>query len=95
MATIGSLQKTGTENTGEIITPSAFKPRPRMRTARWWPRGARHCPVKALDPRGRDCLGLKPDDPSFSHPIFANLFDDEDGEGYSLSWSRPNGNRRD
>ncbi|OWJ69282.1 hypothetical protein CDV50_17410, partial [Haematobacter massiliensis] len=27
--------------------------------------------------------------------IFANLFDDEDGEGYSLIWSRPNGNRGD
>ncbi|MBL6854275.1 MAG: DUF736 domain-containing protein, partial [Alphaproteobacteria bacterium] len=22
-------------------------------------------------------------------PIFANLFDDEGGEGYSLIWSRP------
>ena len=25
----------------------------------------------------------------------ANLFDDEDGEGYSLIWSRPNGRRGD
>jgi len=38
---------------------------------------------------GRDYLGLKLDDPSFTAPIFANLFDDEDGEGYSLIWSRP------
>ena len=37
---------------------------------------------------GRDYLGLKLDDPSFTAPIFANLFDDEDGESYSLIWSR-------
>ena len=40
---------------------------------------------------GRDYLGLKLDDPSFTAPIYANLFDDEGGEGYSLIWSRPNG----
>ena len=39
---------------------------------------------------GRDYLGLKLDDPSFTAPIYANLFDDEEGEGYSLIWSRPN-----
>ena len=32
---------------------------------------------------GRDYLGLKLDDPSFNAPIYANLFDDEDGDGYS------------
>ena len=42
---------------------------------------------------GRDYLGLKLDDPSFTAPIYANLFDDEEGEGYSLIWSRPNGRR--
>ena len=44
---------------------------------------------------GREYLGLKLDDPSFNAPIFANLFDDEDGEAYSLIWSRPNGRRSD
>ncbi|MEY9365922.1 uncharacterized protein (DUF736 family) [Bradyrhizobium diazoefficiens] len=39
---------------------------------------------------GRDYLGLKLDDPSFTAPIFANLFADEEGEGFSLIWSRPN-----
>ncbi|RTL91057.1 DUF736 family protein [Ancylobacter aquaticus] len=39
---------------------------------------------------GRDYLGLKLDDPSFNAPIFANLFDDEDADTYSLIWSRPN-----
>ncbi|MFG1328915.1 DUF736 domain-containing protein, partial [Xanthobacter autotrophicus] len=42
---------------------------------------------------GRDYLGLKLDDPSFNAPIYANLFEDEDAEGYSLIWSRPNGRR--
>ncbi len=47
-----------------------------------------------IGPRDRDFsdyLGLKLDDPSFTAPIFANLFDDE---GYSLIWSRPNGCRQ-
>lgn len=39
------------------------------------------------------CAMLGPS--SFPQPIFANLFDDEDGESYSLIWSRPNGNRGD
>ncbi|NDV89220.1 DUF736 family protein [Aurantimonas aggregata] len=38
---------------------------------------------------GRDYLGLKLDDPSFNAPIYANLFDDEEGEAFSLVWSRP------
>ena len=43
---------------------------------------------------GRDYLSLKLDDPSFNAPIYANLFDDEDGEGYTLIWSRPRKQRR-
>lgn len=38
---------------------------------------------------GREYLGLKIDDPSFTAPIYANLFEDQDGSGYSLIWSRP------
>ena len=41
---------------------------------------------------GRDYLSLKLDDPSFTAPIYANLFDDEVGEGYTLLWSRPRKN---
>jgi len=37
---------------------------------------------------GRDYLSVKLDDPSFTQPIYANLFDAEDGAGYSLIWSR-------
>ncbi len=40
-------------------------------------------------------LGLKLDDLSFNAPIYANLFDDEEGETLSLIWSRPNGRRGD
>ena len=42
--------------------------------------------------QGRDYLSLKFDDPSFNAPIYANLFDDEGGEGYTLLWSRPRKN---
>jgi len=37
---------------------------------------------------GRDYRSVKLDDPSFTAPIYANLFDVEDGQGYSLIWSR-------
>lgn len=37
---------------------------------------------------GRDYLGLKFDDPSFNAPIYANLFDEADGNTASLIWSR-------
>ena len=36
----------------------------------------------------REYLSVKLDDPSFAAPIYANLFDDEDGETYNLIWSR-------
>jgi uncharacterized protein (DUF736 family) len=44
---------------------------------------------------GREYLDLKLGDSSFNVPIYAKLFDGEDGEGYSLIWSRPNGRRLD
>jgi len=37
---------------------------------------------------GRDYLSVKLDDPNFNTPIYANLFDDEGGETFSLMWSR-------
>jgi uncharacterized protein (DUF736 family) len=37
----------------------------------------------------RDYLSVKLDDPSFNAPIYANLFDDEEGGSYTLIWSRP------
>ena len=37
---------------------------------------------------GRNYLSVKLDDPSFTAPIYANLFDEEGGESYTLIWSR-------
>ena len=101
MATIGTFKKAGNQEfTGDIITLSVqakgvrIIPDPRSSGenapshrvvvgraeigAAWSKRSA----------EGRDYLGLKLDDPSFTAPIYANLFDVEDGQGYSLIWSR-------
>jgi uncharacterized protein (DUF736 family) len=43
---------------------------------------------------GRDYVSVKLDDPGFNAPNGANLFNDEDGETFTLIWSRsrkPNG----
>ncbi len=108
MATIGTFKKTGTnEFTGDIVTLSVQArgvrivpdtratgenaPSHRVLVGRaeigaaWSKRSA----------EGRDYLGLKLDDPSFTAAIYANLFDDDDGENFSLIWSRPNGRRGD
>ena len=37
---------------------------------------------------GRDYLSVKLDDPSFAGPIYANLFAEDDGETFSLVWTR-------
>ena len=37
---------------------------------------------------GRDYLSVKLDDPSFSAPIYANLFAEDDGDNFSLVWTR-------
>jgi uncharacterized protein (DUF736 family) len=100
MANIGSFKKSGDEFQGEIVTLSLQAkgvrivpetnrandnaPSHRVYVSRieigaaWSKRSA----------EGRDYLSVKLDDPSFNAPIYANLFDDEDGEGYSLIWSR-------
>lgn len=44
---------------------------------------------------GRAYLSVKLDDPSFSAPIFANLFADEDGHSHSLIWSRTRRSNRE
>jgi uncharacterized protein (DUF736 family) len=108
MATIGTFKKTGSnEFTGEIVTLSVQAKNVRIvpETTRSGDNSPSHrvyvgrveigAAWAKRSNEGRDYLGLKLDDPSFTAPIFANLFDDEDGEGYSLIWSRPNGRRAD
>jgi uncharacterized protein (DUF736 family) len=100
MANIGTFKKVGNDYQGEIVTMSvqtknvrivaeegtANENAPSHRVfvgraeigAAWTKRSG----------EGRDYLSLKLDDPSFTAPIFANLFDDEDGKTYNLIWSR-------
>ena len=106
MATIGTLKKTGNnEYTGEIVTLSLQTKNVRIVSeARATGENAPSHRVfvgraeigaawSKTSNEGRAYLGLKLDDPSFNAPIYANLFDDEEGEGFSLIWSRPNGRR--
>ena len=102
MATIGTFKKTGNnEFIGEIVTlsvqaknvrlvPEATRSGDNAPSHRvyigWVEIGAAW---SKRSNEGRDYLGLKLDDPSFTAPIYANLFDDEDGETYNLIWSRP------
>jgi uncharacterized protein (DUF736 family) len=46
---------------------------------------------KKTSANGREYLSVKLDDPSLPAPIFASLVAIEDGESYSLIWSRRNG----
>ncbi|TPL35564.1 DUF736 domain-containing protein [Mesorhizobium sp. B2-4-8] len=102
MATIGTFKKTGNnEFVGEIVTLSVQAKNVRIvpETNRSGENAPSHrvfvgraeigAAWSKRSNEGRDYLGLKLDDPSFTAPIFANLFDDEEGEGYSLIWSRP------
>jgi uncharacterized protein (DUF736 family) len=100
LATIGTFKKTGNDYTGEIVTLNLQTKN--VRIVPDDSRGNDKAPSHRVmvgraeigaawsktSNEGRDYLGLKLDDPSFTAPIYANLFDDEDG-GYSLIWSRP------
>jgi uncharacterized protein (DUF736 family) len=100
MANIGSFKKLGNEFQGEIVTLSVQARGVRIlpETNRANDNAPSHrvfvgrAEIGAAWPKrsaeGRDYLSLKLDDPSFTAPIYANLFDDEDGDGYSLIWSR-------
>ncbi len=106
MANIGTFRKSGNDYTGEIVTLSLQArnvrlvpetrasgenaPSHRVYVGRA-ENGAAWEKVSQTD--GRPYLSLKLDDPSFSQPIYASLFDDEGGETHSLVWTRPQ--RRD
>lgn len=108
MATIGTFKKTGSnEFTGEIVTLSVQAKNVRIvpdqrSTGENTPshrvlvgRAEIGAAWSKRSNEGRDYLGLKLDDPSFNAPIYANLFDDEGEDTFSLIWSRPNGRRGD
>ena len=101
MANIGSFKKVNSEFQGEVVTLSLQTKGVRIvpETNRANDNAPSHrvfvgrAEIGAVWTRrsneGRAYLSVKLDDPSFNAPIFANLFDDEDGEGYTLIWSRP------
>ena len=106
MANIGSFKKFGNEFQGEIVTLSVQTKG--VRIVQETSRGNDNAPSHRVyvgraeigaawskrSNEGRDYLSVKLDDPSFTAPIYANLFDDEEGEGFTLIWSRgrkPNG----
>ena len=100
MANIGSFKKGGSELQGEIVTlsvqtkgvrivPEANRVNDNVPSHRVFVgRAEIGAAWSKRSNEGRDYLSLKLDDPSFTAPIYANLFEDEDGEGYSLIWSR-------
>ena len=100
MANIGSFKKVGNELQGEIVTLSVQTKGVRIvaETNRANDNAPSHrvfvgraeigAAWSKRSNEGRDYLSLKLDDPSFTAPIYANLFEDEDGEAYSLIWSR-------
>ncbi|MBK8631488.1 MAG: DUF736 domain-containing protein [Sphingomonadales bacterium] len=99
MANIGTFTKTGNEYKGEIVTMSV-----QQKNVRIVPEAGSNDNAPShrvfvgraeigaawtkTSNEGRDYLSLKLDDPSFTAPIFANLFDDEDGKSFNLIWSR-------
>jgi uncharacterized protein (DUF736 family) len=104
MANIGSFKKVGSDFQGEIVTLSVQAKGVRIvaETNRSNDNAPSHrvyvgraeigAAWSKRSEEGRDYLSLKLDDPSFNAPIYANLFDDEDGDGYTLIWSRPRKN---
>ena len=104
MANIGSFKKVGSEFQGEIVTLSVQAKGVRIvpETNRSNDNAPSHrvyvgraeigAAWSKRSEEGRDYLSLKLDDPSFNAPIYANLFDDEGGEAYTLIWSRPRKN---
>ena len=98
MANIGTFKKSGQEFQGEIVTLSLQSKGVRIvpETSRTSDNAPSHrvyagraeigAAWSKRSNEGRDYLSVKLDDPSFNAPIYANLI--EDGETFSLIWSR-------
>lgn len=101
MATIGTFKKTSDGYVGDIVTLSVQAKG--VRIVPESQRASDNTPTHRImvgraeigaawtktSSENRRYLGLKLDDPSFLAPIYANLFEEEDGETLSLVWSRP------
>lgn len=100
MANIGTFTKTSDGYNGEIVTLSVQQKNVRIVGE---PAGtSENAPSHRVfagqteigagwakrSAEGREYLSVKLDDPSFSTPIYANLFDAEDGKTFNLIWSR-------
>jgi uncharacterized protein (DUF736 family) len=100
MATIGSFRKSGDEFHGDIVTLGVQAKGVRIApdTSPISDKAPSHqvfvgrAEIGAASSKrsseGRDYLSVKLDDPSFMAPIYANLFEDGDGETSTLIWSR-------
>ena len=100
MANIGSFKKSGQEFQGEIVTLSLQTKG--VRIVPETDRSSDNAPSHRIfvgraeigaawskrSTENRDYLSVKLDDPSMTVPIYANLFDDEDGKTYNLIWTR-------
>ena len=96
MANIGSFKKVGNELQGEIVTLSVQTKGVRIvpETNRSNDNAPSHrvyvgraeigAAWSKRSNEGRDYLSVKLDDPSFMAPIYANLFDDAEGETFTL-----------
>jgi uncharacterized protein (DUF736 family) len=101
MANIGTFKKSGENGyTGEIVTMSLQKKNVTIvaEEASENENAPSHRVIiskadvgacwQKTSKEGRDYLSIKLDDPSFTAPIFASLFADEDGKTFNLIWSR-------
>ena len=100
MANIGSFTKSGESYKGEIVTMSVQTKNVRIvpeeasenenaPTHRVFVgRAEIGAAWTKTSKEDRPYLSVKLDDPSFTAPIFANLFADEDGKTFNLIWSR-------
>lgn len=100
MANIGSFTKTSDGFKGEIVTMSVQQKN--VRIVREADTSNDNAPTHRVfvgraeigaawsktSRDNRDYLSVKLDDPSFVAPIYANLFDEEDGKTFNLIWSR-------
>ncbi len=100
MANIGSFKKSGSDYLGEIVTLTLQAKG--VRVIAEGKRSSDNAPSHRIyagrveigaawskrTKEGRDYLAVKLDDPSFNAPIFANLVEDDNGEGFTLIWSR-------